>query len=80
MNITAERMNKYLEVKSISYASNSSLPYKKRPSSYQVSDKELSDGIYRWDDSLSEVLILLKLGLRRLRRSALPKAMCKRAW
>lgn len=52
MNTTAEKMNKYLGVNAIKHASNSSLPDKKRPSSYQVSDKELSDGTYRWDPNL----------------------------
>ena len=60
MNKTAKKMNKYLGANSIRHASNSSLPYKRRPSSYQVSDKELSDGIYRWDPSTCQFIRIKK--------------------
>ena len=56
MDKPAEKMNKYVGINSINPASNTSLPNRKRTVSYKVSDKELSDGIYRWDPGVCQFI------------------------
>lgn len=56
MSKTTEKLNKYLSVNMIKDALSSSLSVRKRPPSFAVSDKELTESIFRCDPYIRQFI------------------------
>ena len=56
MSTSAEKINKYLGMNAIKMRPISSLPERKGPSSYKVSDEELYENVFHWDPYLRQFI------------------------
>ena len=56
MNQNSEIIDKYFGLNSVRSEQKQSLPDKKRPVSYRVSDKELRENIFYWDSSIRQFI------------------------